>query len=89
MEKLDKWLCPVCNGEMILTQFPNPSGRKPGFKLQCKGSDAVPHRLRIFLEGFRADVSFLPAPKIATENLPRNSRSKELLERAARLANAA
>jgi hypothetical protein len=83
MEKLDSWACPVCNSPLILTEYPS----KRGFRLTCKGSDGVPHRLRIYLEGFRKDVSFLPAPKVAAEP-PRNSRVKDLLSRAERIAAA-
>jgi hypothetical protein len=84
MEKLDSWVCPVCNSQMILTEYPS----KRGFRLLCKGTDSIPHRLRIYLEGFRKDVSFLPTSAVAPETV-RSSRSKELLERAARLADAA
>jgi hypothetical protein len=80
MEKLDSWACPVCNSPLILTEYPS----KRGFRLTCKGTDSVPHRLRIYLEGFRKDVSFLPGPTVAPEP-KNNSRVKELLERAARL----
>jgi hypothetical protein len=80
MQKLDSWVCPVCNSLLILTEYPS----KRGFRLTCKGTDAVPHRLRIYLEGFRKDVSFLPGT-VAAET-KKNSRVKELLERAARLS---
>ena len=78
---LDTWTCPLCNESLFVREYPS----KRGFVLVCKGSDAVPHRLRIYLEGFRKDVSFLPAPKVAPEPA-RKSRAKELLERAERLA---
>jgi hypothetical protein len=85
-KQLDSWACPLCNSEMILDVWKNPSGTKPGFKLTCKGTDEVPHRLRIFLEGFRKDASFLPGPKVSPAEAPRTSRAKELLARAERLA---
>jgi hypothetical protein len=81
---LDSWACPLCNSPLILDTWKNPSGKKPGFKLTCKGIDAVPHRLRIFLEGFRMDASFLPPPAVMPA--PQNSRVKDLLSRAERLA---
>jgi hypothetical protein len=81
---LDSWACPVCNSPVILTEYPS----KRGFRLTCKGTDAIPHRLRIYLEGFRKDVSFLPAPKVAGAEPPRNSRVKDLLSRAERIAAA-
>lgn len=50
----------------------------------------MPHRLRIYLEGFRKDASFLPAPRVTAVELEvpvsRTSRAKELLARAAALA---
>lgn len=84
MEKLDSWACPVCNSPLILTEYPS----KRGWRLTCKGTDAIPHRLRIYLEGFRKDVSFLPVPKVAAAETPRNSRVKDLLSRAERIAAA-
>jgi len=82
MEKLDSWACPVCQSELILREYPS----KRGFVLTCKGTDAIPHSLRIYLSGFRKDVPFLPAPKVAAAETPRNSRVKELLARAERIA---
>jgi len=79
---LDTWACPVCNSPLILTEYPS----KRGFRLTCKGTDAIPHRLRIYLEGFRKDVSFLPGPNVPPAETPRKNRAKELLARAARLA---
>jgi len=48
----------------------------------------VPHELRIYLSGFRKDASFLPAPRVVAVELevPKPSRAKELLARAAALA---
>jgi len=40
-------------------------GTGRGFRLSCKGTDEVPHNLRIYLQGFRKDAPFLPAPKIS------------------------
>ena len=79
---LDSWTCPLCNSPLILTEYPS----KRGFRLTCKGTDSVPHRMRIYLEGFRKDASFLPGPKVAPVETPRTSRVKDLLSRAARLA---
>lgn len=86
MERIDTWVCPLCHSELILTPWANPSGKKPGFKLQCYGTDAVPHRMRIFLEGFRVDASFLPAPAVPRAETLQKSRLKELLRRAESLA---
>ena len=80
MQNLDSWVCPLCNSPLILREYPS----KRGFVLTCKGTDAVPHSLRIYLSGFRKDASFLPGPAIAPEQ-KKTSRVKELLERAARL----
>lgn len=60
-EKLSEWVCPVCSQQLMLEEF--KSGR--GFLLKCKGSDAIPHLLRIYLQGFRPDAPFLPANKSA------------------------
>jgi hypothetical protein len=79
---LDSWACPVCNSPLILTEYPS----KRGFRLTCKGTDAIPHRLRIYLEGFRKDSSFLPVPSVPPVEASRTSRAKELLARAERLA---
>jgi hypothetical protein len=83
VKSLDSWVCPLCNSSLILTEYPS----KRGFRLTCKGTDAIPHRIRIYAEGFRKDASFLPGPKVSpVEITPRNSRTKDLLARAARLA---
>jgi len=80
---LGSWACPLCNSPLILSEYPS----KRGFRLTCKGTDSIPHRLRIYLEGFRKDASFLPVPKVETvAEAPRNSRVKDLLARASRLA---
>jgi len=63
---------------------PYPKGA--GFRLDCYGTDAVPHRLRVYLDKFRKDAPFIPAPQVAAVEPPRTSRAKELLARAARLA---
>jgi hypothetical protein len=81
MQNLDSWVCPLCNSPLILREYPS----KRGFVLTCKGTDSVPHSLRIYLSGFRKDASFLPGPAVAPEP-KKNSRVKELLERAARLS---
>lgn len=80
-----EWFCPLCKEQMSVTPYPNPSGKRPGFRLDCKGTDAVQHRLRIYLDGFRVDAPFLLAPKVAGTP-PRNSKVRELLQRARELA---
>jgi hypothetical protein len=79
---LDNWRCPLCNSPLILKEYPS----KRGFILKCKGTDAVPHELRTYLSGFRKDASFLPGLKVAPVEMPRTSRAKDLLARAAALA---
>jgi hypothetical protein len=79
---LTTWTCPLCKSELVLKEYPS----KRGFILKCYGTDAVPHELRIYLSGFRKDASFLPGPKVAPVEMPRTSRAKELLARAAALA---
>jgi hypothetical protein len=83
---LSSWCCPLCNSPLILKEYPS----KRGFILKCKGTDAVPHELRIYLSGFRKDASFLPGPRVTAVELelpvPKTSRAKELLARAAALA---
>jgi hypothetical protein len=54
--KISEWVCPLCRQELILSEYKS----KRGFLLVCKGADAVPHRLRIYLENFSKDASFLP-----------------------------
>ena len=82
---IENWCCPLCKSPLILNEYPS----KRGFILKCKGTDAVPHELRMYLSGFRKDASFLPAPRVVAVEIdtpmPR-SRAKELLERAARIA---
>src|SRR5258708_37765197 len=56
-EKISEWVCPLCRQELILSEVKS----KRGFLLTCKGADGVPHRLRIYLENFNKDASFLPA----------------------------
>jgi hypothetical protein len=55
-EKISEWVCPLCRQELILTEYKS----RRGFLLLCKGADNVPHRLRIYLENFSKDASFLP-----------------------------
>jgi hypothetical protein len=40
----------------------------------------------VYLDKFRKDAPFIPAPQVAAVEPPRTSRAKELLARAARLA---
>jgi len=83
---IENWCCPLCKSPLILNEYPS----KRGFILKCKGTDAVPHELRMYLSGFRKDASFLPAPRIVRVEIdtpaPRLSRAKELLARAAALS---
>ncbi len=72
IEKLSEWKCPLCRQEMNLLEFKS----KPGFLLVCKGSDAIPHRLRIYLENFSKDASFLPGSMQS-----KKARVQQLLER--------
>ncbi len=74
MPKLD-WVCPLCNS--LLTLTPYPKGR--GFRLDCKGTDTIPHRLRIYLDGFRKDSPFLVGPKVSP--VVSNNRAGALLSR--------
>ncbi len=57
-QKLSEWVCPVCGQDLNFSEFKS----QRGFLLVCKGSDGIPHRLRIYVENFRKDASFLPAP---------------------------
>jgi len=85
---LSSWACPVCgNSSLILTEYPS----KRGFRLLCKGAEsAEPHYLRIYISDYRKGASFLPVlavqPAAAPAEVPRTSRVKDLLARAARLA---
>ena len=82
---LSSWACPVCgNSSLILTAYPS----KRGFRLLCKGAESTePHYLRIYIQDYRKDASFLPVPKVEpVAESPRNSRVKDLLARASRLA---
>lgn len=74
---LDSWFCPLCGEKLELRPYPKGGG----FRLDCFGSAEVPHRLRLYLDKFRKDASFLPQPKVG--------RAKELLARAERLASEA
>ncbi len=65
--KISEWVCPVCGQELILEEFES----RRGFKLTCKGSDSIPHRLRIYLEN-----SFLPAAPAS-----KKTRIAEMLQR--------
>jgi hypothetical protein len=78
MPAFDSWICPLCNQPLSL--LPYPKGR--GFRLDCKGSDAIPHRLRIYLDGFRKNSPFLVAKVAgASPEESRSSRVKALLSR--------
>lgn len=72
---LDSWTCQLCGQTLIVSEYPS----KRGFKLQCYGTDAVPHKLRTYLDGFRKDAPFLVAPKVS-DVAPR-SRAASLLAR--------
>lgn len=77
--KISEWVCPLCRQELILSEFKSRregSDLPRGFVLTCKGSDTVPHRLRIYLENFSKDASFLPG-----SNKSKKERAKQLLER--------
>ena len=78
MEKLlESVVCPVCKGSLILAEYPS----KRGWRLLCKGAG---HRVRIYAEFFKNAV--MPEAPAPVAEMPRTSRTKELLERAARLA---
>ncbi len=71
-EKISEWVCPVCGQELNLSEFKS----KRGFLLVCKGSDGIPHRLRIYLENFSKDASFLPGSSSS-----KKARIRQMLER--------
>ncbi len=73
-EKISEWLCPVCGQSLMLSEFRS----KRGFLLVCKGSDTIPHRLRIYLENFSKDASFLPGSSSS-----KKTRIQQLLAKAA------
>jgi hypothetical protein len=89
--------CFVCGTPLVVTPYPKGGG----FRLDCFGTDAEPHRGRFYLDKFRKDASFVPGlvklatvetfpgPQAPPEETPRISRAKELLARAERLAAAA
>jgi hypothetical protein len=54
--KISEWVCPLCGQELILSEYKS----RRGFVLLCKGAENLPHRLRIYLENFRKEASFLP-----------------------------
>jgi len=70
--KISEWVCPVCGQELNFSEYRS----RRGFLLVCKGSDTVPHRLRIYLENFRKDASFLPASASS-----KKTRIAQMLER--------
>ncbi len=71
-KKLTEWVCPLCGQELNLVEFKS----KRGFLLVCKGADLIPHRLRIYLENFSKDASFLPGSLKS-----KKARVQQLLER--------
>lgn len=80
MEKLGSVVCPFCKSpDLIVSEYPS----KRGWRLTCKGQDG--HRVRIYAEGIQDAVASSPDPAPVLE-IPRKSKAKELLERAARLA---
>jgi hypothetical protein len=81
---LGNWCCPLCNSPFIVTEYPS----KRGYRLTCKGTDEIPHRLRLYLEGYRKDAAFLVTGSAVELEVPapKTSRAKELLARAAALA---
>lgn len=74
---VNTWVCPACNSALIITPF--KSEKVPGWKLVCKGTDAVPHSLIIYLSGFRIDAPFLPQPRVSS--VAPKSRAASLLAR--------
>lgn len=73
-------LCVICKQGMNLT--PYPKGR--GYKLDCKGTDTEPHRVRVYVDGFRKDSALLkPVPEkvLPVSPEPRGNRASELLSR--------
>jgi hypothetical protein len=75
LDELKKWTCGKCSQPLDVK--PYPKGR--GFRLDCKGTNESPHRLRIYFDGFREDAS-LPA-KVTSLPAPRGNRASELLSR--------
>jgi len=73
-EKISEWTCPVCNQPLILSEYKS----QRGFLLVCKGSDGIPHRLRIYLENFRKDAPFLPAA--AAASITKKARLAQMLK---------
>lgn len=76
------WFCPLCKEKLAVTPYPKGGG----FRLDCYGTDAVPHRLRIYLDKFRKDAPFLLGPRVTGEPHPRKSKLAELQERARKAA---
>jgi hypothetical protein len=80
VEKISEWVCPVCGQNLLLDPFKSNEEKPPskrGFLLRCKGSDSIPHALRIYLQGFREDAPFLPSPTVS-----KKARIQQLLARA-------
>jgi len=73
-KKIGEWVCPACGQELMLSEFKS----KRGFLLVCKGSDTIPHRLRIYLENFSKEASFLPGSSSS-----KKARIQQLLAKAA------
>jgi hypothetical protein len=81
------WSCPACGSHLSVTPYPNKTGKYPGFRLDCFGTDEKPHRLRIYLDKFGIGAAaFAPEKTVAAVEAPRNSRVKDLLARAEKLA---
>ncbi len=70
--KISEWVCPLCGQDLNFSEYKS----KRGFLLVCKGSDGIPHRLRIYLENFSKDASFLPASASS-----KKTRIAQMLER--------
>ena len=79
-------VCPVCKSACEVAEYPS----KRGFRLLCEGPIGRRHRIRIYAEFPKDDSAVMPEPVAAVVvEMPRKSRVKELLERAARLREAA
>lgn len=73
--------CPVCGDTLNVRPFLN--AKRPGFVLECWGSDSLPHTIKMYLSDFRGDAPFLAGSFPAAVQTPgRKARASALLERA-------
>lgn len=75
------WGCPICGQVLAVTPYANPKGKRPGFRLDCYGTDESPHRLIVYLHGYKDGAAFPNTETKSGEASVIQTRAESLLER--------